>query len=48
MQRAVSIILPTFNRLQYLPATIASIFGQTFRNWELLISDDGSDPETRA
>jgi glycosyltransferase involved in cell wall biosynthesis len=48
MQPAVSIILPTFNRLQYLPATIASIFGQTFEDWELLISDDGSDPDTLA
>jgi glycosyltransferase involved in cell wall biosynthesis len=44
----VSIILPTFNRLQYLPEAIASIVGQTFKDWELLIADDGSDPETRA
>jgi glycosyltransferase involved in cell wall biosynthesis len=44
----VSVILPTFNRLQYLPDTIASIFGQTFQDWELLIADDGSDAETTA
>jgi glycosyltransferase involved in cell wall biosynthesis len=44
----VSIILPTFNRLQYLPEAIASIFAQTYENWELLISDDGSDAATRA
>jgi glycosyltransferase involved in cell wall biosynthesis len=43
----VSVILPTFNRLRYLPDTIASIFGQTFRDWELLIADDGSDAQTR-
>jgi glycosyltransferase involved in cell wall biosynthesis len=42
----VSIILPTFNRLQYLPAAVESIFAQTFKDWELLIADDGSGPET--
>ncbi len=45
---AVSIILPTFNRLRYVPETVASVFEQTFQDWELLIADDGSDSETRA
>lgn len=44
----VSIVLPTFNRLRYLPDTIASIFAQTFVDWELLITDDGSDAATKA
>ena len=44
----VSIILPTFNRLQYLRASIDSVFAQTFEDWELIIADDGSDAETRA
>jgi glycosyltransferase involved in cell wall biosynthesis len=44
----VSIVLPTFNRLRYIPDTIASIFAQTFVDWELLITDDGSDAATRA
>jgi glycosyltransferase involved in cell wall biosynthesis len=44
---AVSIILPTFNRLQFLPPAIDSVFAQTFREWELIIADDGSDVETR-
>jgi glycosyltransferase involved in cell wall biosynthesis len=44
----VSIILPTFNRLRYLPEAVASIFGQTFQDWELLIADDGSDAKTMA
>jgi glycosyltransferase involved in cell wall biosynthesis len=47
MQPAVSVILPTFNRQQYLPPTMASMFAQTFQNWELLIADDGSGPETQ-
>jgi glycosyltransferase involved in cell wall biosynthesis len=43
----VSIILPTYNRLQYLPDTIASIIAQTLDDWELIITDDGSDAATR-
>jgi glycosyltransferase involved in cell wall biosynthesis len=45
---AVSIILPTFNRLKYLRPAIDSVFAQTLADWELLIADDGSDQETRA
>ncbi len=47
-QPLVSVILPTFNRLQYLPAAIESVFSQTFQEWELLIADDGSGGQTRA
>ena len=43
----VSIILPTFNRLQYLRPAVASVFAQTFDDWELIIADDGSSAETR-
>lgn len=44
---AVSIILPTFNRMQFLPPAIDSVFAQTFTDWELIISDDGSDADTK-
>jgi len=44
----VSVILPTFNRLQYLREAVDSVFAQTFRDWELIIADDGSDSETAA
>lgn len=43
----VSVILPTFNRLRFLRPAIASVYAQTFTNWELIIADDGSDLETR-
>ena len=43
----ISIILPVFNRLPFLRATVASVFAQTFCDWELVIADDGSDDETR-
>jgi glycosyltransferase involved in cell wall biosynthesis len=47
-QPLISIILPTFGRLKYLRATVASVYGQTLQDWELIIADDGSDGETRA
>jgi glycosyltransferase involved in cell wall biosynthesis len=46
-QPAVSIIVPTFNRLKYLRTAIDSIFNQTHSDWELLIADDGSEEATR-
>jgi ABC-type multidrug transport system fused ATPase/permease subunit/GT2 family glycosyltransferase len=48
MLPAVSIIMPTFNRLEFLPPAIESVFAQTFTQWELIIADDGSGAETRA
>jgi glycosyltransferase involved in cell wall biosynthesis len=47
MQPVVSIILPTCGRLQYLRATVDSVYRQTFRDWELIVADDGSDAETK-
>jgi GT2 family glycosyltransferase len=48
MPPTVSIIVPTFDRLKYLRSTLASVFEQTFGDWELLIADDGSGAEARA
>ncbi|HEU5134684.1 MAG TPA: glycosyltransferase [Steroidobacteraceae bacterium] len=45
---AVSIILPTFNRANHLRETVASVFAQSWKDWELIVSDDGSDEATRA
>jgi glycosyltransferase involved in cell wall biosynthesis len=42
----VSVVLPTFNRLEYLRPAVESVFAQTFTAWELLIGDDGSEAET--
>jgi len=41
----VSVVLPTFNRPEYLPNAIDSVFAQTFTDWELIIADDGSTGE---
>jgi glycosyltransferase involved in cell wall biosynthesis len=48
MPPAVSIIMPTFNRLEFLKPAIESVFSQTFEDWELIIADDGSSEPTRA
>jgi glycosyltransferase involved in cell wall biosynthesis len=44
----VSVVLPTFNRLEYLPAAVNSVFAQTFGDWELILADDGSGEATCA
>jgi glycosyltransferase involved in cell wall biosynthesis len=44
----VSVVVPTFNRPQYLRAAIDSVFAQTFTDWELIVADDGSEGETAA
>lgn len=44
----VTVVMPTFNRLKYLQAAIASVRAQTFADWELVVVDDGSDDPTRS
>lgn len=42
----VSIITPTYNSVQFVSETINSILNQTFKDWELLITDDCSTDST--
>ena len=42
----VSIILPTYNRADFLPASLDSVFAQTYVNWEIILIDDGSTDNT--
>lgn len=44
----VSVILPVYNGARYVRAAIRSILTQTFREFELLIIDDGSTDQTPA
>jgi glycosyltransferase involved in cell wall biosynthesis len=43
---AVSVILPTYNGLQHLAATVDSVMGQTLADHELIVVDDGSTDGT--
>lgn len=44
----VSIILPCYNRLQYLRHAVDSVRAQSFEDWDLIVADDGSDAPTAA
>jgi glycosyltransferase involved in cell wall biosynthesis len=44
----VSVVIPTYNRADLLPATLASVAGQQFGDYEVLVVDDGSEDDTRA
>ncbi len=42
----VSIVLPVYNGEKYLAESLDSILAQTYRNWELVIINDGSTDST--
>jgi glycosyltransferase involved in cell wall biosynthesis len=45
-QPIVSVVIPTRNRCRLLQETVASVFQQTWADWELIIVDDASEDET--
>ena len=38
--------MPSYNAAKFIAASIQSVIGQTYRNWELLITDDCSKDDT--
>lgn len=43
----VSVIIPAYNAMSYLPETLESVIKQTFTDFEVLIIDDGSTDNIR-
>ena len=44
----ISILVPAYNCSKYIRQCLSSILNQTYSNFEILISDDGSSDNTRA
>ncbi len=44
---SVSVVIATYNRARFLPETIESVLKQRFRDFEIIVVDDGSTDETQ-
>jgi glycosyltransferase involved in cell wall biosynthesis len=44
--KEISIVIPTYNRVNFLKDTLSSVWAQTFVNYELVVVDDGSTDGT--
>lgn len=47
VNRTISVIIPTFNRRDLVLRAIKSVIAQSFKKWEAIVVDDGSQDETK-
>ncbi|TBW25570.1 glycosyltransferase family 2 protein [Gramella sp. KN1008] len=43
MEPLISLIIPIYNRYEFIGETLDSIIAQTYKNWECIVVDDGSN-----
>jgi glycosyltransferase involved in cell wall biosynthesis len=48
MPPLVSVVIPTYNTAKYISYTLDSVFQQTFKDYEVIVVDDGSTDNTKA
>lgn len=46
-EEKVSVIIPTYNSVRFVTEAIDSVLNQTFKDFEILVVDDGSKDETK-
>ncbi len=44
----VSVLIPSYNHARFLPIALQSVFDQTYRDYEIVVVDDGSSDESVA
>ena len=46
MNSEISILLASYNGERYIEQQLLSLIGQTYKEWQLYVRDDGSKDET--
>ena len=44
-KKLVSVVIPSFNRFKYLKNAVESVMNQTYKEFEIIVINDGSTEE---